>query len=134
LACSLDVHDTDEAIFGDEREGELGADLRVGGDVDARRCDVVEEDGLAGEGDLADHAAAEGNAGALGRRSVADLEAHAEFVGAVVEQEDGEDAVRNDGAHKFRGAVEEGLQVEGGVEGLGELRKIGNIGRFRRVR
>jgi hypothetical protein len=90
--------------------------------------DVVEQDGLAGESDLADDAAAEGDAGALGLGGVADLEAHAEFVGAVVEEKDGEDAVVDDGADELGGAVEEGLQVEGGVEGVGHLREVGEVG------
>jgi hypothetical protein len=90
--------------------------------------DVVEEDGLAGEGDLADDALAEGNAVALGLRGVADLEPHAEVVGAVIEQEDGEDAVLDDGTDELRGAVEEGLQVECGVEGVGKLGEVGEVG------
>ena len=55
---------------------------------------------------------------------VADLKAHAEFVGAVVEEKDGEDAVGNDGANKLGGAIEEGLQVERGVERVGHLGEV----------
>ena len=47
---------------------------------------------------------------------VADLEAHSQVVGAVVEQQDGEDAVIDDRAHQLRGALEQCLQVERGVQ------------------
>ncbi len=53
--------------------------------------------------------------------SVADLEAHAEVFGAVVDEEDGEDLVVDDGADEVGDAVHEGVEVEGGVEGVGEL-------------
>jgi len=52
---------------------------------------------------------------------VADLVAHAQLVGAVVDEEDGEDAVVDDGADEFGGAGEQGLQVERGVEGVSQL-------------
>ncbi len=51
---------------------------------------------------------------------MADLEAHPELLGAVVEEEDGEDAVVDDGADEVGDAVHEGVEVEGGVEGVGE--------------
>lgn len=82
---------------------------------------------MAGESDLTDDALAEGNAGALGLGRVADLEPHAELVGAVIEEKDSEDAVLNDGADELRGAIEEGLQVEGGVERIGHLREVGKV-------
>jgi len=82
---ALEVHDADEAIFGDEGDGELGADIGVGGDVVFVSGNVIEKDGLASEGDLADNALADGDSGALSLGGVADLKAHAEVVGAVVE-------------------------------------------------
>jgi len=88
---------------------------------------VIEQDGLAGEGDLADNAFAEGNAGALGLGGVADLKAHAEIVGAVIQKKDGEDAVIDDGADELGGAVEEGLQVECSVEGVGQADEVGEV-------
>ncbi len=61
---------------------------------------------------------------------VADLETHAQLVGAVVEQQDGEDAVVDDGAHQLRGAAEQRLQVERGVQRVGELHQVGQIRRL----
>ena len=127
---ALQVHDADEAVFGDQRDGQLGADVGIGGDVVLGGGDVVEQDGLAGKRHLADDALADGNAHPLNFRGVADLEAHAQFVGAVVEQQDGEDAVMDDGAHQLRGAVEQGLQVERGVQRVGQLHQIGDVGRL----
>ncbi len=49
------------------------------------------------------------------------LEAHAEVFGAVVDEEDGEDFVVDDGADEVGDAVHEGVEVEGGVEGVGQL-------------
>ena len=51
---------------------------------------------------------------------MAGLEAHPELVGAVVDEEDGEDAVVDDGADEVGDAVHQGVEVEGGVEGVGE--------------
>jgi len=82
---ALEVHDADEAIFCDEGDGELGADIGVGGDVVFVSGNVIEKDGLASEGDLADYAFADGDSGALSLGGVADLKAHAEVVGAIVE-------------------------------------------------
>ena len=59
---------------------------------------------------------------------MADLEAHAQLVGAVVEQEDGEDAVGDDGADQLGGAAEQGLQVERGVERVGNLGEVAKVG------
>ena len=50
----------------------------------------------------------------LGR--VADLEPHAQLVGAVVEQKNGEDPVMNYGAHKLRRSIEQRLQVQRSVQ------------------
>ncbi len=50
-----------------------------------------------------------------------DLETHAEVFGAVVDEEDGEDLVVDDGADEVGDAVHESVEIEGGVEGVGEL-------------
>ena len=63
-------------------------------------------------------------------RRVADLEANPQLVGAVVEQQDGEDLVGDEGADQLGGAAEQGLQVERGVERVGETHEIGQIGRL----
>ncbi len=115
------IDDADDLVLDDERDGELGADVGVGVDVVVGFGDVLDEDGLALEGGLADDAAAELDAHAFDLGGVADLEAHAEVFGAVVEEEDGEDAVVDDGADEVGDAVHEGVEVEGGVEGVGEV-------------
>ncbi len=71
-------------------------------------------------GGLADDAAAGLDAHALDLGGVAGLEADAEVAGAVVDEEDGEDAVVDDGADEVGDAMHEGVEVEGGVEGVGE--------------
>ena len=124
---AFQVHDADEAVFGDERNSQLGADLGVDGYVVFGSQDVVDENGLAGEGDLADDALAHGQTDALSLDLMANLKAHAQVVSAVVEQEDGEDAVMNNGSNKLRGAVEQGFQIERGVERVSQFHEIGNV-------
>ena len=49
-----------------------------------------------------------------------DLEAHPEFLGAIVDQQDGEDAVIDNGADEVGDAMHQGIQIERGIEGIGE--------------
>ena len=72
------------------------------------------------EGGLADDATAEFDANALDLGGVADLEAHPELLGAVVDQQDGEDTVVDDGADEVGYPVHQGVEVESGVESVGE--------------
>ena len=117
----LEIEDADDLVLDDERDGEFGADVGVGVDVVVEPGDVFDEEGLALQRGLADDAAAEFDAHALDLGGVADLEAHAEVFGAVVDEEDGEDFVVDDGADEVGDAVHEGVEVEGGVEGVGEV-------------
>ncbi len=82
--------------------------------------DVFDEEGSALEGGLAYDAPADLEAGALDLGGVADLEAHPELLGAVVDQQDREDAVVDDGADEVGHPVHQGVEVERGVEGVGE--------------
>ncbi len=116
----LDIDDADEAVSGDERHGQLGADVGIGIDVIRRLGDVVHQHGLAVLRHFADDSLPHADAHTLDFRLVADLETHAEVVGAIVDEQDREDAVVDDGAHQRRGALEQGLQVEGGVERVGQ--------------
>ena len=76
--------------------------------------------GLALQRGLADDAAAELDAHALDLGGVADLEAHTQVLGAVVDEQDGEDAVVDDGADEVGDAVHQGVEVERGIERVGE--------------
>ncbi len=116
----LDVDDADYFVFDEEGNGQFGAYLRVGIDVVLGAGDIFEADGAALEGGLAYYPPAGFDADALDLGGVSGLEAHPELVGAVVEEEDGEDAVVDDGADQVGHPVHEGVEVEGGVEGVGE--------------
>ena len=118
---ALDVHHTDEPVFGNQRYCQLRAHIGIGKDIFFRTGNVVQQYRLAGERHLARHALAHGNALPLHLRAVADLESHAQFSGAVVEQQNGEDAVGDDGAHQLRGAAQQGFQVQRGVQRVGQL-------------
>ena len=50
---------------------------------------------------------------------MANLKAHAEIVGPLVQQQDGEDLVIDDRADELRRAMHERLQVEGGIKRVG---------------
>jgi hypothetical protein len=124
---AFQIHDADKAVFGDQRDGKLGAHIGIGRDIDRRSRYVIEQNRLAGEGNLADHSLAQGETHAFGFRGMADLEAHPEFMGAVVEKKDGEDAVVDDGADQFGGPVEQGLQVQCGIERVGKLHQVREV-------
>ena len=49
---------------------------------------------------------------------MADLKAHTQVVGPFVEQQDGEDSVVDYGAHQVRSAMQQGLQIEGCIQGV----------------
>ncbi len=93
---------------------------RVDVDVVGILEDVVGEDGLARLRDLADDAFAHLDLEPLGLGGVADLEAHTQIVGAVVEQQNRKDAVVDDGADQSGGPVQERLEIESGIESVGE--------------
>jgi hypothetical protein len=94
--------------------------IGVGVDVVFRRAHIVDKDGLALLRYLSDDTLPQLDAQAFDLGCVADLEAHAQVAGAVVEKQDGEDAVVDDGADQVGGPFEEGLKVEGGIERIGE--------------
>ncbi len=127
---ALEVHHADEPVFSDERDGQLGAHVGIGADVVIRLRDVIQQDGLPRERHLARHSLAHRDARALDLRGVADLKPHAQIVGALIQQKNGEDAVGNEGANQLRGAAEEGLQVEGGIERVGQAHEIRHIRRL----
>jgi hypothetical protein len=105
----LDVDDADDAILDNQRNSQLGAHSRVGVDVILGLADIVDENGLALLSHLSHHSLTELDPHTLDLRRVADLEAHAQIAGAVVEKQDGEDAVVDDGANQVGRALEQGL-------------------------
>ena len=82
------------------------------------------------ERNLSRHSLAQGNARALHLGRVADLEPHAQLVCALIQKKNGKDAVGNEGANQFRGAAEQGLQVERGIERVGQAHQIRHIRRL----
>jgi hypothetical protein len=127
---AFEVKDSDEAVLDDERNCEFGANVGIGRDIAFNLGDIVNEHGLAREGDLSDHAFAEREAHALRFRRVADLKAHTELVGTVVDEKDGEDAVGDDGTDELGSAIKQSLEVERGIESVGDLGEIAKVGGF----
>ena len=54
---------------------------------------------------------------------VANLEAHAQLVGAVVQQQNGKDAVVNHGAHQVGHAMQQRLQIQRGIQRIRQPRQ-----------
>ncbi len=96
----------------------------IGVDVVGGLGYVVYQYGLAPLRSLSYYSVAHADAHPFRFRRVTDLEAHAQIVGAVVEQQDGEDAVIDDSARKVGGALEQRLQIERGVERIRELQEV----------
>ena len=117
----LEVEDADDLVLDDERDGELGTHVGIGVDVVLGLGDVFDEERLTLEGGLADDAFTELDAHPLDLSRVADLEAHAQVLRTVVDEEDGEDFVVDDGADEVGDAVHEGVEVKCGVESVGEV-------------
>ncbi len=61
---------------------------------------------------MSDYALAHADTDALSLRRMADLEAHPQIVGAVVEQHDGKDAVVDHRAYKVSRALQQSLEVK----------------------
>ncbi len=85
--------------------------------------DVFDEEGLALQCGLTGDAPAELDAHPFDFSGVADLEAHAEVAAAFVDEEDGEDLVVDHSPDEICDPVHESVQVEGSVEGVGEVVK-----------
>jgi hypothetical protein len=117
----LEVEDADDLVLDYQWNGKLRADVGVGVDVVFMQRDVFDEERFAEQRGLAGDAAAQLDAHAFDLGGVADLEAHTQILGALVDQEDGEDSVVDDGADEIGDAVHEGVEVKCGVESVGEV-------------
>ena len=117
---AFDVHHTDQPVLGNQWHRQLGAYFGIHLNVHLRGAHVVQQHRLAGKRHLAHHALAHGDVQPLDLRNVADLEPHPQFVSAVVDQQNGEDAVGNHGRHQLRGAPQQGFQIQRGVQRVGK--------------
>ena len=108
------------AILHDQRNCQLGADVRVRLDVMFFFGYVVNSQAPPLQGSLAHDAAPHFEAGALDLGGVAYLEAHPELLGAIVDQQDGEDSVVDDGPNQIRDPVHQGIEVERSIERIGQ--------------
>ncbi len=114
----LKIDHADDAVLHDQRHRQLRADVGIGADVVFFLAYILQQNGFAVFGGPADDTLAHPDPQALDFGRMADLKAHAQVVGAFIQQQDGEDLVVDDGAHQVRGAVQQGLQIEGGVQSV----------------
>ena len=116
----LDIDDANHAVLGDQRHRQLRAHVGISVDVVFRSGDVVHQLCLAALRHLAHNALPHADAHPLDLRLVPDLEAHAQIVGAVVDQQNGEDAVVDDRTDQGCGVFKKRLEVERGVQRVGQ--------------
>ena len=114
----LKVDHANDAVLHDERHGQFRADIGIGADVVRIAPHILQQDGFAVLGGPPNDSLAYPDLQALGFRRMADLKAHTQVVGPFVEQQDGEDSVVDYGAHQVRSAMQQGLQIEGGIQGV----------------
>ena len=114
----LEVDHANDPVFDDQRHRQLRADIGIGADVVLFLPHILQQNGFAVLGGPADDSLAHADPQALDFGRMADLKAHAQVVGPFIQQQDGEDLVVDDGAHQVRGAMHQGLQIEGGVQGV----------------
>ena len=116
----LNIDHADDAILGHQGHGKLGAHLGVRIDVIRKRADVVDQHRLSALRHLSYDAFAHANAQPLCVCGMTNLEAHAQLIGAVVQQQDGKNAVINDGAHQVCHAMQQRLQIQRGIQRIGQ--------------
>ena len=127
---AFDVDDADDAALDDERHSQLGAHRRICRDVVLLVPHIVDQNRLFTRSSFADDAFADAEAPALRLRRVADLEAHPQVIGAIIQQQDGEDAEVHDRADQLRRLMHEGLQIERGVERIRQPHEERELDRF----
>src|SRR5438270_12456248 len=96
----LDIDYADDAVLGDQRNGQLGADVGDSLNVAGVLSDIVDEHGLARLGGLASDSLSYFDAAAVGElRWIANLEAETQFLSLLIQQKDGKNLVINDPAN-----------------------------------
>ena len=98
-AVAFEVDYADHAVLRDERHGDLGADIGVGGDVARVLGGFVNADGFARLGGGAGDALAEGDVIDLYALVVAARKAVAQQLLLVIDEQDAEGVVGDDAAH-----------------------------------
>ena len=111
--CRFDVDDADDLVLGDQRHGQLGAHTRRGVDEVLLGRHVVDQHGLAALHGLSGNALSNLDADAFGDLGrMADLEADAQLLRLLVQQQDGKDFVVDDALQHLCHALQQGVQVQ----------------------
>ena len=120
--AGFEVDHADEAVLDDERDSELGVNVGHGFDIEIFASHIGDENGLAGLSGAPGNALADFDADAFGDFvGIADMEANIELLQRFVKQEDGENLVVDNFADKLRDATQSGLEVERGVDHVGDF-------------
>jgi len=120
LAC-LDVDHADDALLRNQRHSKLGTDYGIGVNVAWLVAHVVDQDWTTLFYGHSRNALAHTNLHALDFGSVANLEPHAQLVGALIEQQDGEDLVIDHLPHQLGNPTQELVHFERAVKRIGNI-------------
>ncbi len=115
-AVAFEIHHADHAVLHDQRHGDLGADIGVGGDVARIFVGVVDADDFARFGGGAGEALAERNVVDVHALVVADAEEVLEGLRLVIDGENAEGVVVHQVAHGAGDFAEQLVEVEDGGE------------------
>ena len=115
LTC-LNVDHANDSLLRNQRYGEFGANQRVRVDVARLLANVIDQYRAALLHGHSRNSLAYRNLHALNVWSVPDVEPDAQLMGALVQQQDGEDFVFNHLTHKLSHAAKELVHLERAVE------------------
>src|ERR1700689_1214515 len=120
----LDVDDADDAILGNQRNGQLRADIGNALDVARILGNIFNQNRLPQLRCLPGDSFANLDAAALGKfRRISDLKAKTEFLRLFVEQKNGEDFVIDDLADHLGDPAHSRIQIERSREDVGDVQQ-----------
>src|SRR5258708_4457997 len=113
----LNVDHANDAVLVDQRDSQLGAGAGNGFNVIAVLGDIIHQDDAALFHRPSGDAFADFDAGLLrDLRRIADLKAEPQLLRAFVQQQNGKNLIVNDALDHLRYALQQGIQIERGVE------------------
>jgi hypothetical protein len=120
----LQIDHANHAILHDQRNGKLGAYVRNGLDIAVFLGDVLDQHGLPELRGAPGDPLAYFDSDPVGIFSgIARLETEAQLLSLLVEQKDGENFVIDDLANEFRHPPEGGVEVERGIDHVGDFQQ-----------
>ena len=122
----LQIEHADDSVLDDQRNRHSERTSATS-EMYSGASDVIDQNGFAPLRRQSGYALANFDLHPLGDFArISHLKTDAQFLGFLIQQEDGEDLVVNDFAHQFRHAAQGGVQVERGVDHVRHLEQKGS--------